>query len=172
MQHGFSEQQWLDYSDGTLDPETCSRIERHLRECPACLELTADLYAWRGLLTAEAAHLRDTCMLPEWRMERLLESTLNRVRFRHPQSFRNPGMTPREGMLLLRCLLESICGRGTARATMELAMRRSTDRSGDIDGQNWPVFVACLSDAIASVCGSAAGKLVDRAGICLSVEQG
>jgi hypothetical protein len=112
--------------------------------------------------------------LPDNHVERLLTSALDRIRAAGPSAIRSDsGWTAGEGMMLLRSLLEPICGHGTAKVTMDLAVQRSTaDEPGRVTRRNWRLFVANLSGAVASVCGSAAGRLVGQAGACLAIEEG
>jgi hypothetical protein len=35
--------QLADYREGALSPDLCALIDRHLRECPPCADLDADL---------------------------------------------------------------------------------------------------------------------------------
>ena len=71
----------------------------------------------------------------------------------------------------LRFLMEPICGPGTARAAIELAVQRSAGDGSRVTGRNWRLFVGNLSDATSLICGLAAGRLVDRAGQCLTIAE-
>ncbi len=155
MQHGISEQQWLAYVDETGDNAERTRIDAHTRGCPECGRLALDLKAWRGLLTQEAARSRVAVQLDGTDLDSLLAGCMDRMRG-------GSRWTLAEAMMLMLSLLEPLCGLGVARVTRDLAMQRS--------GGNWKLFVASLSETIASVCGSAAGLLVSRAGQCMLVQ--
>ena len=171
MKHGISEQQWLEYIDGALPARERARVWEHIEACPECAQTLRELDGWRALISEEGARLRLSAQLPEAEIDSLLAGCLERIRAGEPAGLRlGLGWTVTEGMILLRSLMEPMCGLGTARATISLAARRSTaDQQGHITERNWRIFVANLSEAIASVCGSAAGRLVSRAGVFLTI---
>ncbi len=172
MTHGITEQQWVEYIDGGLDAETRERVLTHANNCAECANLLSDLKAWRELMTVEAARLRHACALPDNQLDDMLTRSLERIHEAEPAALRRGlDWTVREAMSLLHSLTESFGGPGTARATMDLAVLRSTDSRGEITGSNWKLFVANLSEVIDSVCGSAAARVVGRAGACLVVEE-
>lgn len=94
-------------------------------------------------LRREAARLREAVHLSDEDLDRML---------------RRRRWTPREAMLLLRLLVEPICGSGTAGAAIQLAERRSTAGAEF----HWSLFVANLSETMAFLCGAATGRLVTR----------
>jgi hypothetical protein len=141
--------------------------------CAECARLLDDLANWHDLLTREGASLREALQLPAPRMEEFVDRAVERIcSAAHPDFEAGRGRSAAEGLFLLRSLLEPIFGSGTARIAMELAARRCTVHpEGELRGGEWPLFVRNLSETLASICGSAAGRLVNRAGIRL-VEQG
>lgn len=172
MQHGISEQEWIQYIDSNLRAKKQASIRTHVDGCRECAQLLAELSTWQELLKEEASQLRETFQTSQAEIEPLLAQCLARIRTAESAKTRT-GLrwTVTEAMSLLRFLLEPICGQGTTQATMNLAIQRSAaDRDGHITSQNWKLFIANLSDAIASICGSAAGRLVGRVGICLAIE--
>jgi hypothetical protein len=172
MTHGISEQQWLEYIAGGLDRAERERVLTHAERCADCARLLSELEAWHDLMTAEAARLRRACRLPDGQLDDMLARSLERIHAAEPAGLRQGlAWTVREAMSLLSSLTESFGGPGTARATMDLAVLRSTDSRGVVTGTNWRLFVANLSEVIDSVCGSAAARLVGRAGACLMVEE-
>ena len=173
MKHDISEQQWLEYLEGSLPRERQDRIRNHLGGCAECAALLQELRAWHELMTREGSRLRLSFEVPGREIDHLIAGALERIRAAGPHELRiRNAWTAAEGMFLLHSLMEPICGLGTARATMNLAVQRSTaGTSGNVNGSNWRLFVANLSEAIASVCGSAAGRLVDRVGVCLAIEE-
>lgn len=173
MKHDISEQEWLEYMNGSLPRARQDRIRNHIEGCAECAALLQELNAWHQLMAQEGSRLRLSFEIPEREIDHLITGAIERIRAAEPQELQVCGAwTPAEGMFLLHSLMEPICGLGTARATMNLAVQRSTaDSSGGVNGGNWRLFVANLSEAIASVCGSAAGRLVDRVGVCLAIEE-
>ena len=77
--------------------------------------------------------------------------------------------TPQQATLMLRSLLEPLCGAGAARSITERTLRRSTGPDQTFDSVGWKVFVRNLSEDVETICGSATGRLIGRAGLSLSV---
>ena len=170
--HGISEAEWLRFVDDTLEPERQRSIQAHLRICTDCANLASELTAWRESLIEEGERLREACRLSDEAMDSLLERSLARIRSAEPEYLRSgSGWTVAEGITVLRFLIEPICGPGMARTTIDLAVRRSADEGSRVTRRNWRLFVGNLSDATALICGLAAGRLVDRAGLCLVIEE-
>lgn len=153
----ITDEQWLAYFDG----EVQGRITAHISGCPECAQFAASMRGVETTLAGNALLFREAARLSDDEMDRLFARVLEAQNRRF--------WTAREAMLLLRALVEPICGAGTAGATMHLAMQRST--TGNVTGKNWRLFVSNLSDTMASICGSAAGRLVSRAGFALAVEE-
>jgi anti-sigma factor RsiW len=172
MRHGISEQDWLEFVDGTLDSGRSRKIEQHVAVCPGCAGLRAELEAWHEILREEASRLQLAIDCPEDEVDRMLETAIERIHKLEPAGIRTcASWTTAEALMLMRSLLEPFCGVGTACATMNLAARRaSAGEDGEVTGRNWPVFVSNLSEALASVCGMAAARLVDRAGLYVAVQ--
>lgn len=173
MGHDISEPEWLEYVSGAMPPAKAQRIESHVATCPECAHLLDELTNWHDLLTTEGASLRRALQLPDARMEAFVDRAVERVcAAAHPHFDAGRGRTAAEGLFLMRSLLEPIFGSGTARIAMDLAASRCTIHpEGKLLGGEWPLFVRNLSETLASICGSAAGRLVNRAGTCL-VAQG
>jgi hypothetical protein len=157
--HGMDEGRWLEFLDGA----TCPDIEQHLRGCPECSDTIQQLRTWQAALRSEGALLRDAAGVSEARVEQMLEACLGELAA-------SRAWTPHQATLLLRSLLEPFCGAGAAQTITELTMRRSTSGDQAFDSTGWRVFVNNLSENVESICGSAAGRLVGRAGRSLAVE--
>lgn len=172
MGHDISEREWLEYLGGTLPRAQAARIRRHVDTCAECAQLFGELTQWHHLLTNEGSRLRRAMDLPEYEMERFVDRAVEKICQAGPRGF--PGgrsRTAAEGLFLLRSLMEPIFGSGTARVAIDLAVRRCTvNPGGELSGGDWPLFVNNLSEALASICGSAAGRLVNRAGAALLEE--
>lgn len=164
MQDDFSEKQWLLYIDGEPSPG----MREHVEACADCRAFLASMVDVGQMLQQEAALVRaDTPSDDE--LERMLANCL--ARLRTDSKIIQPQWTPNEAVLLLRALVEPICGQGTAGASILLALRRSTSSDQRVTQSNWNLFVSNLSDVMVSVCGSAAGRLVNRAGFCLALRE-
>jgi hypothetical protein len=163
MQDDFSQEQWLRYMDGDADPA----MRKHVDGCADCRALVSSIEDIGAMLSEESAHARDLASPTSAELDQMLVRCLTELR-----GELNPGpvWTPNEAVLLMRALVEPICGPGTAGASILLAIRRST--SGRLTEGNWNLFVSNLSDVMVSVCGSAAGRLVNRAGVCLALREG
>ena len=143
----------------------------HVENCPDCRGFAASIGVIRVILREQAGRLREATLLSDEAMDSMLTSCFSRLRSEVPGS--HARWSASQAIVLLRVLVEPICGRGTAGVTIDLALRRSTASDEDsVTERNWSLFIANLSDLMASVCGSAAGRLVNRAGFCLAVERG
>jgi len=156
--HGIDEGKWLAFLDG----ESCEEVELHLRTCDECSETLQQLRACQAALRLEASRLRDAAGTSEARIEQMLEACLDELA--------GCAWTPQQATLLLRSLLEPFCGAGAAQSLTELTLRRSTSTNQVFDSAGWRAFVGNLSQDVESICGSAAGRLVGRAGLSLAVE--
>ncbi len=161
---GFADVDWIGLLEGTLDTASVHRAMRHIDRCGSCSAQYRELQSWSTLLARESERLRASLTMSEADTDRLLNGMLAQLR---RDSEPRP---PRQALLMVHLLLEPFCGMGTARASVSLAVRRSTSlREPDLNGRNWPVFVSNLSDTLASVCGIAAARLARRAGSLLVV---
>jgi len=148
--HGIDEGTWLAFLDG----EPSAEVERHLVTCAECAETVSQFRTWQAALRTEGSRVRNAAGIGEERIEQMLDECLGQLSAAR-------AWTPQQATLLLRSLLEPFCGAGAAQAITELTMSRSSD---------WRAFVGQLSENAESICGSAVGRLVGRAGMSLSVE--
>jgi anti-sigma factor RsiW len=172
MGHNISEREWLEYLGGRLPRARAARIGRHVETCAECAQLLGELTGWSRLLAKEGSRLRSALSVPEDEMDRLIERTVEEIRLTDSQyQRRGRGRTTAQGLFLLRLLIEPFVGSGTARIAIDLAVRRCTvDPGSELCGGDWPLFVNNLSETLASICGSAAARLVARAGAALLAE--
>lgn len=167
MRHGISEQSWLGWLDGTLEAGERSALETHLRQCADCHRWSRELGHWHEQLQAEAERLRAALSPGEVELGQMVDDGLRRIR----EVVEAGGVrrwTVTEALAILRFLMEPICGPGTVRAVVERAAERSRATGRSLTWGDWGLFVSHLSDTAASVCGSAVGRLVARAGLCLA----
>jgi len=167
MRHDISEEQWIGYIEGGLPAREMTRLREHANHCVECAETLRELAVWRGRLVDEAARVRQAFHASPETLDRLLVGSLERIRALEPERERmEASWTFQEAVMLMRLLVEPFCGSGTAGAAIHLAVQRST-----LDGAAaWGLFVRNMSEAMGSVCGNAAGRLVNQVGACLQVE--
>jgi anti-sigma factor RsiW len=163
MRHGISEEQWIEYLEGGLAELDAARVGDHLSACPECAATFAELSIWRGKLVEEAAFVRAAFETSPDQLDWLLATSLERIGRSHPS------WTFREAVMLLRLLVEPFCGSGTAGAAVQLAVQRSTVHGRPENPATWDLFVSNMSEMMSSVCGTEAGRLVNRVGVSLHV---
>jgi anti-sigma factor RsiW len=171
MCHETSEPQWLEYLDGALAVTESARLRDHAAACPECADSLRELTLWREKLVEEAALVRAVFETSPGDLDRLLAASIQRIRAFEPAALRaDPLWSFKDAVILLRLLVEPFCGSGTAGAAIDLAVRRSTlgDARSDTSAA-WKLFVSNMSEMMSSVCGTEAGRLVNRVGICLDV---
>ncbi len=168
MAHGISEQDWLRFIDGNLDAAARRRLEDHIASCPDCTAEAGELRHWHVLLRDEGYRLSEALRMEESHVETLLERSLERMRQVAPMGVRR-AWSVRDGLTILRFVMDPICGSGATRAAINLAILRSAGAGRDLTGTNWGLFVGNLREATSLICGQAAGRLVFRAGSCLSI---
>lgn len=165
MGHGFNEQQWLSYIEGTLDGAERRLLEEHLAVCQECAAETVQQRRWHDQLRQEGLKLSAALQAHqdaadfEWLMRRSLDSLRGD----------RPAWTVREGLSLLRFVMEPICGSGATRAAMNLAIKRSAGEENALSETNWGLFIGNLREATTLVCGLATGRLISRAGSCMVI---
>jgi hypothetical protein len=120
---------------------------------------------WHDLLQEEGARLAEAIRSDEREVEALIERSLDRIR----SARAGAAWTVKDGLSLLRFVMDPICGSGATRAAMNLAIQRSAGSEADLTGTNWELFVGNLREATTQVCGMAAGRLISRAGSCLPI---
>ena len=166
MKHGITEQQWMDFHEGTLDAASRAIIQGHLAVCSECASLHEEVVMWREHLTREGERIREAMALPEAELERMLAESLERVAAAGPVA-RQCGAA--EAVAKLRTLLAPVFGAGTVRAACDAAWRRSAPDG--ITAATWAAFSRALSEIIQPVCGMAAGRLVGCAAEALTIGQ-
>ena len=167
MQDHILDADWLRFLDDPRDGEIGERVRDHIAGCGSCARLFESLELMREGLVTEGARIRAAAAVTDTEIDALLGRCLAEIR-----SGSQAGWSASEATLLLRVLIEPICGRGTAGATISLARRRSLPASEEhLTSGSWSVFISNLSDAMSSICGAAAGRLVRRAGFSIAVQE-
>ncbi|HXG31785.1 MAG TPA: zf-HC2 domain-containing protein [Bryobacteraceae bacterium] len=170
MRHGISEQKWVEFLDGALRADEAAAIRAHLRDCPACRQLASELSRWRELLAEEGRRLRAALGGPEADLDAMLRRCLARIRRSGTPERADARWTLTEALAVLRFLMEPFCGPGTVRAVVDRAVARSAATGRMLTWNDWGRFVGNLSETTSAVCGSAVGRLVERAGLSLAPE--
>jgi hypothetical protein len=167
MQDHIRDEGWLRFLDDPGGCEASKRVREHIAGCGYCAKLFESLESVREGLATEGARLRAATAMTDAEIDAMLGRCFAQIR-----SGAHPGWSATEATLLLRVLIEPICGRGTAGATISLARRRSLPASEEhLTSGSWSVFISNLSDAMSSICGAAAGRLVRRAGFSIAVQE-
>jgi hypothetical protein len=168
MQNHITDADWLRFLDAPRDSEGSRHVREHIAGCARCANVLQSLESVRAGLATEAERIRNVVAVSDSEIEALLGQCLARI-----GTGPHTGWSAAEATLLLRVLIEPICGRGTAGATISLARRRSLPITQEhLTSKSWSVFILNLSDAMSSICGAAAGTLVRRAGFSIAVQEG
>jgi hypothetical protein len=168
MQNHITDADWLRFLDAPGDCADTQRVRDHMAGCVSCAKVLESLESMREGLATEAGRIRNVVAISDSEIDALLGRCLAQIEARP-----HAGWSVGEATLLLRLLIEPICGRGTAGATIGLARRRSLPTTEeDLTSKSWSIFISNLSDAMSSICGAAAGRLVRRAGFSIAVQEG
>jgi len=103
--HGISDQQWVDYLEGTLPPDESARVQSHLSVCGDCQSLFAQLSSADAGLFSETTRLAQAIAVDDETVDRIRSGVLRRVR----RTRDVPARIER-----LRDLVSAMCGAGTA----------------------------------------------------------
>jgi anti-sigma factor RsiW len=160
----------MEYAEGLADAELSTRVGTHLSACTACAEAVSEFREWQEMMRAEGLRLQGALATSDQKIESMLAESLIRISSK-PGAGPYPLWTTRQALLLLRSLLEPLCGFGAARAAIDLALRRSAPLDAADSTRNWRLFIANLSENVESICGSATARLVGCAGLSLELKQ-
>jgi len=168
MQSHITDADWLRFLDAPRDCEDNRRVREHIAGCPRCANVLESFESVREGLATEKARIHGAVAISDLEIDALLGRCLAQI-----GTEPHVGWSAAEATLLLRLLIEPICGRGTAGATIDLARRRSLPVTDEhLTSKSWSVFISNLSDTMSSICGVAAGRLVRRAGFSIAVQEG
>jgi len=153
----------MEYIEGTMDAADRARIGQHVSACVECSSTLANLSAWHEAIASEGDRLRAAMDAQPLDTERMLRECLQRITAELPA----PGRSVSEALAALRALLAPIFGQGTVTAAVNQALRRTGLAVSALSASNWLVFIKAFSAVISEICGIAAGRLADLAGISL-----
>jgi hypothetical protein len=168
MQNHITDADWLRFFDAPRDCEDNQRVREHIAGCAHCANVLESFESVRQGLLTEKDLIHGAVAISDAEIDALLGRCLAQIRT-EPHA----GWSAAEATLLVRLLIEPICGHGTAGATISLARRRSLPLTeANLTSKSWSTFISNLSDAMSSICGAAAGRLVRRAGFSIAVQEG
>ncbi len=159
MTHGFSEETWIKWSEGTLDAPSRHRMEEHVTACAECARMQTEMRLWRERLAEEGAKLRSALTLPEPEISRMLAESLERVQ--------QPDYRAAEGLAFLRALLAPVLGAGAIRAAIDRSVLRAAPNG--MSSRLWAAFTAEFKQTIEAIHGVAAGRLAAGAALSLTI---
>ena len=157
MKHGFSQQDWFEYTCGDLTEERRSELDRHLAICTECRKSARELAAMDSMLSRMASRLRESIpVTPEEISEGYRAAAMGTDRGYHGASQR---------VIWLKLYLSKICGKHTAGRALQRAANEASAESVELvtPGQ-WEVFVNSLSGIVGDLCGDPASRLLQAIG--------
>jgi anti-sigma factor RsiW len=171
MEHGFTHAQWVDFLDGVLPAAERARMKAHLNHCGECRQLYIRIREWESAIQSEAKLLTAALDRDPEEISLLAARALERIRASGPPGLVQLGFGRGEGVLLLRALLDPLCGSGAARNAVQLATEQSCG-AGErtVSAPNWGLFVRNLGAAVGAVYGAPTRVLVERVGGLVGME--
>lgn len=171
MHHGITESEWFEFLEDTLPAAERVRVLAHLKGCEECRQLHRDIRVWEGIVQDEARRLVSALDRSPEEIDWMAANALDQIRRCEPRDIAVPGFRFGEGVLLLRALLDPLCGTGAARNAVRLATEQSCEPGSRVMQQaNWSIFVRNLGAAIGAVYGVPARILIERVGRLVGAE--
>jgi hypothetical protein len=157
MTHGFSRQDWIEYTAGARDAE----LEAHLKECPECRETARRLIEIDSQLSRMASEVRDSQTVTDGATQIAFAQVLGALRSSAPRSqYAEPQL-----LIWLELFLSHLFGRHTAQRAMQRAANLAAAESADaVSPGQWGEFVRGLSEMVADLCGEPAARLLSAIG--------
>src|SRR5262249_8136519 len=117
MIHGFSEEQWNDYTEGQIDDETRDQIEAHLIGCLSCWEFYERMANATWALRASGAGTRAIFALQDQQLHAGLRGVFAKINAAETGK-RKVGVHPRRAIQqkldALAAVMAPMCGTRTA----------------------------------------------------------
>ena len=155
--HGFSDEQWASYLEGSLPGADRLLLESHLKACGICARRRRDLATLSAFLHTAGERLREGVDTSPERIERM-QSSLAAV-LRAGQGAGRVQVL--HSIDVLRSRLGPMCGTESAERVIRLAAQRSGDRdAAELRDEHWPAFTTHLGDILAALCGTSAARNV------------
>jgi predicted anti-sigma-YlaC factor YlaD len=160
MTHGLTDQEWMDYFDGVLEPEARDRLEAHLIGCELCWDFYDRMAGTGERLQAAAERARESVPLSDPEMYHALGVTLRRTR-----GNTSSAIAIRERLDDLEAVMTTMCGARTTTNAFDAAARSSTARSLEgVTPDNWASFLKSLTSIAIVMCGETGADLVWETG--------
>jgi anti-sigma factor RsiW len=172
MEHGFTSEQWIDFLDGALPLAEHRRMDAHLDACEECRLLVRQMRDWEEAIRGEAMLLTAGLDRDPGEISRLAARALERIRASEPAGVVLLPFGQGEAVMLLRALLDPLCGSGAARNAVQLATERSCgvgERA--VSAPNWGLFVKNLGATVGAVYGAPARQLIECVGGLVEVRR-
>lgn len=169
--HGFAQQEWFEYLEGTLPPAQRAHLSAHLDSCPQCAQLLHQIRAWEQKVEEEARSLVLHVERHPYDLDRMSTEMMCRIRLDSPPALAARGMVFAEAVRLLQSVLDPLCGKGAAASAVRMAAERTggwLDRR--LSSERWPVFVRNLGEGVGAVYGVPAQLLIERVGALVAAE--
>ena len=115
MEHGITPAEWLGYLDGSLPAVERDRVRAHLDVCEGCRQTNSQVLAWEAAVRDEAKQLTRALARQPQEIDGLARQLLERIRNSEQRPDAGVSFRPAEAVLLLRALLDPLCGTGAAR---------------------------------------------------------
>lgn len=165
MEHGFTHSQWLDFLDDALPAAECGRMKAHLAVCADCRQLMIRIQEWETAIQGEARLLTAELDRDPAEISWLAARALERIRASEPAGVVLSPFGQGEAVLLLRALLDPLCGSGAARNAVQLATEQSCGVGERfVSAPNWSLFVRNLGATVGAVYGAPARRLIECVG--------
>jgi anti-sigma factor RsiW len=168
--HGITEKQWLAYIEGLLPESEHAKVQAHLEKCVECQQICRGIRDWEDVVRAEARLLITALDRAPQDVDRLTERILNEIRSIEPGQLGGSECRFDRGVLLLRALMDPLCGRGAAQSAIRLATEQSCAGEQSLRESNWALFVRNLGAAIGGVYGVPVRTLIERVGYLVGAE--
>ena len=166
MTHGITDQDWMKYFDGELEPAAVDRIEAHFIGCRLCWDFYDQMANAEERLRVGGEALRNERPLRERVLHRAIESTLAQIR-----GYEQANNDVRERLDHLRAVMAPMCGTRTVERALKLAAEGSPAKSLEsITSENWKPFLSSLTSIAAVMCGETGADLVWESGQLETIE--
>ncbi len=154
--HGFTEDEWIGYLEGSLSAAGREVFEFHLKVCGSCARRHGRLGALREALLGAGERMRTGVDTSAERVARVHSAVLARLRVDSRAGRRLPVV---QSIQVLRGRLGPMCGTESAERVIRLAARRCVARDvGELTHEHWPAFVTHLGSILAAFCGASPAR--------------
>lgn len=163
MQHGITEQEWIDYLDDSAASAVRDRIETHLIGCVSCWELHEQLAHTSQALYNAGAEARRYLTLEDQRLHAMLRNIF--LNLSGDRSEPVSRQQVQRQIHALKSLFVPFCGTQAATRALQTAARHSSACSLErVRPENWEPFMERLTAIAVAMCGDTFASLVQEKG--------